>query len=198
MIALLCKLAYLAIPVGWYVIRLPHQLRARRTPVATSQWDLFENLLLMISGTGLGFIPIAYVLFGFGGLAERGTHGSLLLVGSLVAAASLWLFYESHRALGRSWSFSLELRETHRLQTGGLYAHVRHPMYSAFWLWALAQAILLPNWIAGLSGLLGFGTLYLLRVPREERMMEERFGEEYRAHCAKTPRVVPWKSLMRR
>ena len=59
MIALLCKLAYLAIPVGWYAIRLPHQLRAQRTPVATSQWDLSENLLLMISGTGLGFIPIA-------------------------------------------------------------------------------------------------------------------------------------------
>ena len=50
-------------------------------------------------------------------------------------------------------------------------------MYTAFWLWALAQAILLPNWIAGFAGILGFGTLYLFRVRREEEMLLETFGD---------------------
>ena len=45
------------------------------------------------------------------------------------------------------------------LVTEGIYGRVRHPMYTAFWLWAVAQALLLPNWIAGFSGLIGFGTL---------------------------------------
>lgn len=68
---------------------------------------------------------------------------------------------------------------------------VRHPMYSAFWLWALAQALLLPNWIAGPAGLVGFGTLFFLRIGREERLMEETFGDDYRRYVARTGRIVP-------
>ena len=49
-------------------------------------------------------------------------------------------------------------------------------MYSAFWLWAIAQALLLPNWVAGFAGLVGFGTLYFGRVAREERMILENFA----------------------
>jgi protein-S-isoprenylcysteine O-methyltransferase Ste14 len=64
-------------------------------------------------------------------------------------------------------------------------------MYSAFWLWALAQGLLLPNWVAGLSGLVGFGILFFLRVRQEEQMMIERFGEEYRRYMARTARILP-------
>jgi protein-S-isoprenylcysteine O-methyltransferase Ste14 len=28
---------------------------------------------------------------------------------------------------------------------------VRHPMYAAIWLWAVAQGMLLANWLAGWS-----------------------------------------------
>ena len=64
-------------------------------------------------------------------------------------------------------------------------------MYAAFWLCAVAQALLLPNWIAGLSGLVGFGTLFFFRVGNEERMMLETFGDEYRQYMARTNRVIP-------
>ena len=75
--------------------------------------------------------------------------------------------------------------------TEGVYRYVRHPMYSAFWLWAIAQALLLPNFIAGLSGLVGFGTLYFFRVGQEERLMLDAFGVEYGDYMARTGRVVP-------
>jgi protein-S-isoprenylcysteine O-methyltransferase Ste14 len=65
-------------------------------------------------------------------------------------------------------------------------------MYSAFFLWAVAQILLLPNWAAGFSGIVGFGILYFLRVAREERLMLEAFGEQYRAYMARTARIVPW------
>jgi protein-S-isoprenylcysteine O-methyltransferase Ste14 len=114
------------------------------------------------------------------------------LVGVLVAVAALAMFHLTHRALGRNWSVSLEVRESHKLITHGVYRHVRHPMYTAFWLWAVAQALLLPNLVAGLSGLVGFGTLYVLRVGEEEDLMVDAFGDEYRAYMARTARLVPW------
>jgi len=64
-------------------------------------------------------------------------------------------------------------------------------MYAAFWLWGIAQALLLQNWIAGLANLASFLPMYLLRVPREEQMMLEQFGEEYRLYMNRTGRVIP-------
>jgi protein-S-isoprenylcysteine O-methyltransferase Ste14 len=104
---------------------------------------------------------------------------------------SLWLFYRVHQELGRNWSDSLEVREQHKLVTDGLYRYVRHPMYTAFFMWALAQALLLPNWIAGPAGLVGVGILCLRRVGRGEAMMLESLGEEYRAYMARTARLIP-------
>ena len=59
------------------------------------------------------------------------------------------------------------------------------------WLWGVAQALLLQNWVAGLAGLALFTPLYVLRVPREEQMMLDRFGAEYRSYMNRTGRVVP-------
>jgi protein-S-isoprenylcysteine O-methyltransferase Ste14 len=37
----------------------------------------------------------------------------------------------------------------------------------------------------------GFGTLYALRVRREEELMVGAFGEEYRDYMRRTGRLVP-------
>jgi protein-S-isoprenylcysteine O-methyltransferase Ste14 len=117
---------------------------------------------------------------------------ALAYLGIAAELASLWLFYRSHRDLGHNWSVSLDLRERHTLVTTGVYALVRHPMYAGFWLMALGQALLLPNWVVGPAGLVGFGVLFFGRVAREEAMMMKAFGDEYQAYMRRTARVVPW------
>ena len=73
--------------------------------------------------------------------------------------------------------------------TAGVYKYVLHPMYAAFWLHGVAQPLLLPNCLAGSAGLVGFGLLFF---EREEQMMIETLGEDYRAYMARTSRVAPW------
>lgn len=111
--------------------------------------------------------------------------------GVAIFAVALWLLWRSHADLGRHWSATLEIRQGHSLITDGVYRTIRHPMYLAHWLWSIAQALLLQNWIAGLAGLVVFVPLYLLRVPREEQMMLEQFGQEYRLYMNRTGRVIP-------
>ena len=144
-----------------------------------------------ISASGLGILPFVYVISNAPQFANYPFRPWQAWLGAAAFAASLWLFHRTHRELGRNWSVTLEVREQHALVTTGVYSRVRHPMYSAFWLWALAQALLLPNWIAGPAGLIGFGTLFFLRVGREEALMIETFGEEYRRYMARTSRILP-------
>ena len=186
------KIFFVCCVVGWWLIRFPHERKVRKNAIKTNRRDGTELLLLGISLTGLGLIPIADVFTGFPAIAERPFVPALAWLGIATGLFSLWLFWRTHKELGRNWSVSLEVRDKHELITGGVYRYVRHPMYSAFFLWAVAQFLLLPNWVAGLSGIVGFGTLYLFRVGREEKLMLDAFGEEYRAYMRRTARVVPW------
>jgi protein-S-isoprenylcysteine O-methyltransferase Ste14 len=187
----IAKLVWWAGIIGWYAIRYPHQRRSRATPVAARRERMRDGVLLAVSFTGLFIVPVIWVTSGAPRVADYAFQPALAWLGAAVFAAALYGFYRTHRDLGRSWSVTLEIRQTHRLVTTGVYRHVRHPMYAAFFLWALAQALLLPNWIAGPAGLLGFGTLFALRVGREERMMEAAFGDAYRDYAARTWRVCP-------
>jgi protein-S-isoprenylcysteine O-methyltransferase Ste14 len=196
--AALAKGAFVLLVVGWYLIRFPYARRSRSTPVSTSARGARETALLLTSLTGLGILPLTYVSTGFPHGSAYPFHPAQAWLGTAAAAGALVLFRLTHRALGRSWSVTLEIREQHKLRTDGIYGRVRHPMYSAFWLWAVAQALLLPNWVAGSSGLVGFGILYFGRVRREEGLMIAAFGDEYRAYMRQTGRLVPpWPATAR-
>ncbi|MGA7452155.1 MAG: protein-S-isoprenylcysteine O-methyltransferase [Rhodoplanes sp.] len=187
----LAKAVVVLIMVAWYIIRFRYARRSRRTPTARSARGPRETVLLLISLSGLGFVPLIYVATGFPAFADYPFQLVLAWLGLVFAIAALVMFRLTHKALGHNWSVSLEVRENHQLITAGVYRQVRHPMYTAFWLWAVAQALLLPNWIAGLAGIVGFGTLFFGRVAREERMMLESFGDEYRTYMERTSRIIP-------
>jgi protein-S-isoprenylcysteine O-methyltransferase Ste14 len=55
----------------------------------------------------------------------------------------------------------------------------------------VAQLLLLQNWIAWPSFLVASIPLYVVRIPREEVMMVDQFGDEYRRYMERTGRVVP-------
>jgi len=192
MTAAAAKILWLAFCAIWFVMRLRPRRHSRRTPVRYSARDGREYVLLACSLSGLGIVPLIYVATGFPRFADYAFRPAQAYLGIVAFAAALWLLYRTHRALGRNWSVSLDLRDRHALVTTGIYAKVRHPMYASFWLMALAQLLFLPNWVAGPAGLVGFGTLFFGRVRREEEMMIGAFGEQYRDYMRRTARVVPW------
>ena len=177
--------------IAWVVIRFPHRRRARKTGVVKDARTSLDRLALAAATLSLSLVPLVYVATGFPSGADMPFQPWLAWAGLGIEIAFLCIFYTSHQQLGRNWSVSLQIRQEHALVTGGVYHYVRHPMYLSFWLWALAQFCLLQNWIVGPAALLGIGFLYFYRVPREEAMMQARFGAQYDAYARRTGSVIP-------
>ncbi len=186
------KCLWVLLVATWYVLRRPFERRAKRIKLRRDSRDIRERARLAVSTLGLGIVPGIYVATGWPRFASYPAEPLLLALGVVAAVGAIILFRLTHRALGKMWSVSLQLKEGHALVTDGIYRTLRHPMYSAFWLMALAQALLLPNWFAGAAGLVGFGLLFALRIGPEERMMEDAFGDEYRVYRTRTWRIIPY------
>jgi protein-S-isoprenylcysteine O-methyltransferase Ste14 len=189
------KVIYLAGLIAGSVVRGLYTRQYRRNRIADNRGTALDRLLLFFVSLGLVIIPLLYLITPWLNFADyhlpEWTSLAAGLVGGVTFVVAVWLLWRSHVDLGRNWSPTLEIREGHSLVTQGMFRYIRHPIYAAHWLWGIAQALLMQNWIAGLSMLVSMAPLYLYRVPREERMMLERFGQEYREYMNRTGRVMP-------
>lgn len=180
--------------VGFVVyagIRHHFEQRTKSNEKVLRRFDALEKALLLIVFVGNLLLPALYLFTPLLSFADYRLPAFAPWCGSAIMLASLWLFWRSHADLGLNWSISLEMRKGHQLVRHGVYRAIRHPMYASILLWGIAQALLLQNWIAGPSALVTFVPLYVCRTPREERMMSEAFGEEYRDYMRQTGRVFP-------
>ena len=180
------KVAYIIALILQIVIRYPYRDRNPQKPGDRQE----QGLLVLLTLGGL-VLPFMYILTDWLAFADYQPSPGVIGLGIVVMVVGLWLFWRSHTDLGRNWSPTLEIHDDHRLVTRGVYQYVRHPMYSASWLMMIGQALLLSNWVAGLGGLIAFGLLYFVRVPKEEQMMLEQFGEQYRQYVSQTGRIFP-------
>lgn len=172
-------------------IRIYFARMVKSTKVKDDRKTILEILLLGLTVLGMFVLPLIGIFtpwFDFAAYSLLSWTGWL---GTVVFSLAIWLFWRAHSDLGLSWSASLEIRENHSLVNSGVYGYIRHPMYAAFWLWGIAQVLLLHNWIYGLSYLVSFLPMYFLRIRQEEQMMIDTFGLEYRNYSSRTGRVIP-------
>jgi protein-S-isoprenylcysteine O-methyltransferase Ste14 len=182
---------------AYWLKRTPHWWR-RREKVEDDRESGQDRPLLLLTTAGMIVVPFLYLFTTRLDFADYTLPPTASLVaGSLGAALflqALWLLWRSHADLAGSFSPGLQIKKNHELVTTGVYEKIRHPMYAAHLLWAMAQLLLLQNWIVGPAFLVASIPLYVARIPREEEMMLDKFGEEYRRYAERTGRVMPlWR-----
>lgn len=186
------SIIYFAAMITEGVIRAPHRKRNKaENTIADSRVDRTERILLGLLFFSMFFVPLIYALTPWLDFANYTLPPWAAAVGVALILLTLVIFWRAQQDLGREWSPSLELRKGHRLVASGIYGVLRHPMYASQWLWSLSQPLLLQNWIAGFIGLLAFIPLYFVRVPKEEQMMLDEFGAEYRAYMGRVGGIIP-------
>lgn len=114
------------------------------------------------------------------------------MVGVAMLVACYIGFVYVHVAMGKNWSPQPEVKAQHKLVVHGPFRVARHPMYAIFLWFGVASSLATLNWLIGLFGFSGF-LLAVSRIPCEERILVDLFGDEYKRYqgqvCALGP---PW------
>jgi protein-S-isoprenylcysteine O-methyltransferase Ste14 len=176
-------------------LRLPRRVGRIRSREAWSGGNPLTRLLEMVVLAsvllGIWAFPIVYTFTDWLKSFDYSLPAWAVWLGAGIFLISLAVRWRTQRALGGLWSYTVELADKHALVTEGPYSRVRHPLYASLVLWAAAQPLLLSNVISGWSGAVAVALIWLIRVPREEKLMLERFGAEYEQYTARTGRLIP-------
>jgi protein-S-isoprenylcysteine O-methyltransferase Ste14 len=111
-------------------------------------------------------------------------------LGFAIGLVSISFLVWTELELGRQFSPQLQLRQEHQLITAGPYAYIRHPLYTAIDGFGLALALVSANWFFVAFFILCLVGLWF-RVPKEEQMLLDQFGEEYKVYMECTGKFLP-------
>lgn len=184
------EIVFLAGFVAGSVIRKFYVSRGRDIKIVESFSKVSDIILVSAAGIGM-FAPFLYLFTPWLDFANYSLPDWSCWAGTVVFAGAIILLWKSHADLGRNFSATLRIAEQHSLVTSGVYGRIRHPMYTAHLLWAISQGLLLHNWLAGWALLVLSVPFYIGRIPKEEQMMLEHFGDEYRQYMGRTGRLIP-------
>jgi protein-S-isoprenylcysteine O-methyltransferase Ste14 len=111
-------------------------------------------------------------------------------VGVFIATPPIFYLVWVHRHLDTQWSIALELQEDHKLITSGPYKNVRHPMYLGVLIYTLGLAFVASDILVFIFFMFSIWVNYR-RIPDEEEMMIEEFGEEYLEYMKRSGKLLP-------
>jgi protein-S-isoprenylcysteine O-methyltransferase Ste14 len=110
-----------------------------------------------------------------------------VVVGLLTIPAAAWVL----RSLGHNVSETVLTKREHQLVTAGPYQWVRHPLYTTGITLFIALGLMLASWFVLSMATVAALLIQLLVIPAEERALVGKFGDRYRAHIARTGRLLP-------
>ena len=189
----LFRIALLAIIVTTMTIGVYYRLEAAKSGERISHREEGYSfaLMLRLGGLCLWMSTFAYLVF------PTSVHWATLPLphwlrwcGVVCGGCCSGLMYWTLSSLGRNLTDTVVTRAAATLVTYGPYRWVRHPFYVTAALLMLSAMLLSANWLIGFWSLVVM-TLLAIRTPKEERMLIERFGDDYRNYMAKTGRFLP-------
>jgi protein-S-isoprenylcysteine O-methyltransferase Ste14 len=182
------RLLWAMVVVGFLLVRFVYRRRSgeRRAVRPRRERWLTRGMTLAVAVPGALWLGSPSL-----GFAQLPVPEPIGWLGYLLGLAGVALLAWAHATLGANFSPWLEIRREHALVTTGPYRWVRHPIYSAGVLLVLGAGLLSANLLVLLCPALALALLLTVRLPDEEAMLAEQFGDAYQAWAARTGRLLP-------
>lgn len=142
-------------------------------------WIALPWLALVRTGAPFGLPPFAL-------LPE---YGGLRYVAAILAALCLVLTIKSWARMGRHWRMAVT-DEEQALITDGMFARIRHPIYSLSILLMLCTMVVVPTGLMVAVGIVHIA-LMVVKAHNEERHLLAKHGSTYAGYLARTGRFLP-------
>ena len=114
-----------------------------------------------------------------------------LTISMILGPASVVLAWMAARHLGKQWRFEAALIQDHVLVQSGPYRFIRHPIYASMLGMLLATGFAWTWWPMFTAGLIAYLAGTEIRVRAEDRLLEERFQEAFRAYRSLVRAYIP-------
>ena len=117
--------------------------------------------------------------------------GAAAVAGTIVAAAGIVLTLVAQLQMGDSWRIGVDTAERTPLVTGGVFARVRNPIFSAMLLASAGLLLLVPNLVA-----VAAVVVLVVALQVQVRLVEEPYlravhGELYDGYAGTAGRFLP-------
>ena len=116
---------------------------------------------------------------------------ALAWLGVVLCVAGLAVCIWARFTLGRNWSGVVTFKAGHELITSGPYALARHPIYTGLLSMALGTVIVLGH-LAGIIAMPLIFVSFWIKLRYEEKIMLEKFPDEYAAYQRRVKRLIPF------
>jgi protein-S-isoprenylcysteine O-methyltransferase Ste14 len=115
----------------------------------------------------------------------------------LIVAATILLLHAFARFALEGLGTPAPVAPTERLVVGGIYRHVRNPMYLAVLSIILGQALLFSSWTLVAYAVIAAAAMVSFVKFHEEPTLARRYGADYEAYRRAVPgwlpRLTPWR-----
>jgi protein-S-isoprenylcysteine O-methyltransferase Ste14 len=96
------------------------------------------------------------------------------------------------KTLSEFYTRTLQVIEGQKIVNQAPYNVIRHPGYLGTFLMEIGAGLAVTNWVVLLAALVLGITSRTYRIGTEEKMLEARFGEQYKVYSDKTWKLVPF------
>lgn len=121
-----------------------------------------------------------------------GNYAPVHLAGLLVIVAGMIIRFIAVRSLGKMFTVDVTIRRDHALHTKGMYKYLRHPSYAGSLVSFTGMGMALNNWLSMTVIVIPVFISFIFRVNIEEKVLQEQFGDEYRAYMKRSKRFFPF------
>jgi protein-S-isoprenylcysteine O-methyltransferase Ste14 len=149
----------------------------------------YSRLGIILQGLGIGLAGFGPVRMSLPPLSPQALFQSLAII--VLCGGAIALFAASARALGANWSIVARTRSDHQLIRSGPYSRVRHPIYLGLLLFLLSLAVALGHFAQLMVAVPIYLAGTLIRTRIEDRLLETKFGDEFRDYARTTPAIIP-------
>lgn len=116
--------------------------------------------------------------------------------GMVLGFGGALLMFAAQMTMGASWRIGIDAQARTPLVTHGWYRFSRNPIY-VFVLGAFTgYALLVPNVVTWMVVVVS-AAVFRAQALREERWLDETYGDEWRHYAARVGRFVPWVGRVR-